>query len=101
MADACKEGQWVEVYSVVLKPEERSKDVPSDTKQVPFECWIKGWALSPATIGTKMSVKTPAGRVVKGTLTRINPGYTHTFGPGVPELSGIGQELRSMLKEVD
>ncbi len=98
MPKTCNEGQWVEIHSVILDPQERSPDVPDDTKKVPLESWIKGWALGPGTVGREIEIKTPANRVVKGTLIRVNPGYTHTFGPGVPELSTVGQELRAMLK---
>jgi hypothetical protein len=99
LAKGCSKGQWVEIHYTVLKPEERSEGVPDDTKKVPMECWIKGWALSLGETGDEIQIKTPANRIVKGILTEINPGYSHTFGPAVPELSSIGQELRSMLRE--
>jgi hypothetical protein len=99
LVQGCNKGEWVEIHYVVLTPEERSEGVPGDTKKVPMECWIKGWALGPGEIGEETQIKTPANRIVKGTLTEINPGYSHTFGPSVPELSSIGQELRAMLKE--
>lgn len=99
LSEACKQGEWVEIHYVVLKPEERSHDVPDDTKKVPLQCWIKGWALSSGTTGGQIEIRTPANRIVKGTLTRVNPGYAHTFGPGVPELSSVGRELKAMLKE--
>ncbi len=99
MSDVCKKGQWVEVHSVILKSQERSTDIPDDTRKVAFESWVKGWALSSGTIGKQIQIKTPAQRTVEGTLTRINPGYNHSFGPGIPELSHIGQELKAMLKE--
>jgi hypothetical protein len=99
VSNTCKKGEWVEIHYVVLTPEERSPDVPEDTKKVPLECWIKGWALTDGTVGEPVEIRTPANRTVKGTLTRVNPGYTHSFGPSVPELLYIGQELRAMLKE--
>lgn len=99
MSDTCKQGDWVEVHYIVLTPEQRSPDVPEDTKKVPLECWVKGWALTDGKVGETIEIRTPANRVVKGTLTRVNPGYTHSFGPAVPELLSIGQELRAMLKE--
>jgi hypothetical protein len=57
--------------------------------------------MSSGKVGEEIEIRTPANRIVKGTLTRVNPGYTHSFGPSVPELSTIGQELRAMLKEDD
>ena len=83
MSKTCKQGEWVEVHYVVLTPEERSPDVPEDTKKVPLECWVKGWALSSGTVGNPLK-SGPRQTAVKGTLTRVNPGYTHSFGPSVP-----------------
>jgi len=99
MAERCQKGDWVEIHNIVLTPQERSRNVPDDTKKVPLEAWIKGWALDEGEIGTEIEIRTPSGRRVKGTLTRVNPAYTHSFGPVVPELSAVGQELRRLLKE--
>ena len=44
-------------------------------------------------------VLTPAGRRLRGTLTAVNPAYTHGFGEPLPELSAIGGEVRAMLRE--
>ncbi len=92
-------GDWVEVHNIILKPGERSPDVPPDTAKTPLECWVKGWALEEARIGERIKIRTPAGRTVEGTLTGVNPGYTHSFGPSVPELGGIGEEIRKLLRE--
>lgn len=99
MAEKCRQGAWVEIHYLVLDPASRSGNLPPDTKKVPFECRINGWALSAKAIGEEIEIRTPAHRTVKGRLTRINPGYGHTFGPAIPELAAIGRELRTMLKE--
>lgn len=99
MSDKCKKDDWVEIHYVVLEACERTGDIPEDTRKVPLECWIKGWAEKEGTVGEEVTIRTPANRYVKGTLTRINPEYTHTFGPCASELSAIGQELRATLKE--
>jgi len=98
MATRCNKGDWVEIHQVVLRPEERSKDVPPDTAKMPLEAWIKGRAQGEAELGQEISIETPAGRLATGTLTRLNPGYGHTYGPAVPELAPIAGELRTMLK---
>jgi len=98
MAGRCKKGDWVEIHNVILKAGERSPAVPDDTKRVPLEAWIKGWAQGEAALGEEVEIETPAGRKVRGTLTGVNPGYTHSFGPAVPELVDIGKELRASLK---
>ena len=44
-------------------------------------------------------IMTPAGRRLRGTLTAVNPSYTHGFGDPLPELSAIGGEVRAILRE--
>lgn len=97
--DKARKGDWVEVHLVFLKPGERSPDVPPDTARTPLECWVRGWALEEAALGQPVRIRTPAGRIVEGTLNAVNPGYTHNFGPSVPELRSIGEELRNLLRE--
>ncbi|HHY35381.1 MAG TPA: 2-amino-4-ketopentanoate thiolase [Firmicutes bacterium] len=97
--EKARPGDWVEVHNIILKPGERSPDVPADTARTPLQCWMKGWALGEARVGERVKIRTPAGRTVEGTLAVVNPGYTHSFGPSVPELQGIGEELRKLLRE--
>lgn len=99
MAEKCREGAWVEIHYLILDPASRPEDLPPETRKVPLECRINGWALSAGEVGGSIEIRTPAHRRVKGTLTRVDPGYEHTFGPAVPGLSAIGPELRTALKE--
>jgi len=98
MAARCKVGDLVEIHQVILPVGERAAGVPEDTSKVPLEAWIKGRARCEAEVGEEVEIETPAGRIVRGTLTRLNPGYAHTYGPSVPELAPVAQELRAMLK---
>lgn len=98
MTPRCEKGDWIEIHEVILPAGERSKDVPDDTKAVPLEAWIKGWAQSAAAVGDEVEIETPSGRRVRGEFTKLDPGYAHTYGPSVPELAPIAQELRAMLK---
>lgn len=100
MNDRCGKGDWVVVRQVILRPEERSNEVPEDTAAVPLQAWIKGWALESAAFGDEVGITTLSGRTVIGVLTEVNPGFAHTYGPAVPELTPIGRELRAALKEV-
>ena len=101
MSERCARGDWVEIHYVILPAGQRAKDVPADTGKVPLEAWLKGRSQADAAVGEEIEIETLAGRKVKGTLTALNPGYTHTYGPSVPELAPIGRELRTMLKEGD
>ena len=97
MADLVAPGTWVEIRSIVLEPGERAPQVPDDTARVPLEMRVKGFLVSTAVIGGEAAIETSAGRKLHGTLSAVNPGYAHGFGPPIPELSGIGRELRAIL----
>lgn len=102
MADRIPKNTWVEIYSIVLTPGERAPRVPEDTRQVPLEMKVKGFLEEDAAIGEHVSILTPAGRNLHGTLTEANPAYTHDFGPPIPELMPIGMELKAILsREVE
>lgn len=94
----CKKGQWVEISKMILEAGRRAKGVPEDTGCVPLMCWIGGWAVTGGIVGKEIEIVTPVGRKVKGILAEVNPSYQHSFGPVVPELAGIGQELSGLLK---
>ncbi len=89
----------MQVHFVILPAGGRAAEVPVDTAGVPLEAWLKGWAQEDAAPGEELAVETVTGRIVKGVLTEVDPGYEHTYGPSVPELAPIGKELRAMLKE--
>jgi len=40
-----------------------------------------------------------AGRVVRGHLSEIEPGYTHTFGTPPAEIVAIGRDARARVAE--
>lgn len=94
---AAKKGDWVQIHQIVLTPEERAPQVPEDTKKVPLELWVKGFALHDAETGSEVEIKTTTGRKVKGTLVDINPRYIHDFGDFVPELLQIDVQLKEVL----
>jgi len=99
MADErrCKVGEWVEVERVLLEPAERSSNLPADTASQPLLTWVKGFAAGAASLGEEVTVETMTGRRVTGRLSAINPGYFHTFGNPIPELTHVGADLRARL----
>jgi hypothetical protein len=99
MAERVAAGTWVEIHRIVLRPGERAPRIPEDTKAVPLEMRVKGFLAEPAALGEEAEIVTPAGRRLRGTLVEVNPAYTQGFGPPIPELSSIGQEVRAMLRE--
>lgn len=99
MAERIAQGTLVDIHRCVLQPDERAPQVPGDTRQVPLEMCVKGFLLAPAAPGEPAEIMTPAGRRLSGTLTAVNPSYTHGFGDPLPELSAIGGEVRAILRE--
>ena len=38
-----KKGDWVRIHAIVLKAEERTAKLPSDTQKCDLEMWTKGF----------------------------------------------------------
>ncbi len=99
MAERVPAGTWVEIHAVVLPAGARAPQVPDDTAKVPLEMRAKGFLAAAAAPGEEAEIETPAGRRLRGTLSAVNPPYTHGFGAPVPELSTIGREVRGILRK--
>jgi hypothetical protein len=99
MPERIAQGTLVEIARCVLQSGERAPQVPDDTQQVPLEMRVKGFLAAPAAPGEEAEILTPTGRRLRGTLTAVNPAYTHGFGAPLPELSAIGDEVRAILRE--
>ncbi len=89
------EGAWVEIQQVVLTPGERAEGVPADTAATPLLQWVDGFLTAPAALGGEATIRTIIGRTHTGVLSRINPGYSHSFGETVDEILTIGTEYES------
>lgn len=93
-----KKGDWVRIHNVVLKAEERTAKIPTDTQHCDLEMWDKGSLLEDrAEIGEPVTIKTATGRIAKGTLLEENPHYTHSYGDFVPEIIEIDKQLRKIM----
>jgi hypothetical protein len=89
---------YVEIYRMILTPEERAPQLPMDTRQVPFEMRQRGYLISSANIGDMVEIKTMTQRIERGILVQVNPFFSHNFGHYVPILSEIRQTI---LKETE
>lgn len=94
-----KAGDWVRVHGVVLSASDRAPKLPSDTKAVPLEIWLKGYLTSDAQIGDEVEITTSTGRRVSGHLVEVNPQFDLDYGTFRPELLKIGKQVRSLLLE--
>ena len=98
-ADTAGHGDWVQIHSILLSPEERSAKLPEDTRKVPLEMWVGGFLVNDrAEPGEEVEVETAVGRRVRGRLSSARPGYFHTFGATLPELRKIGRQLRTIMR---
>ena len=95
-------GQWVEIQEILLRPEERTGNIPEETKKVPLLMRMKGFLLSDAQIGESVKIRTLTGRIVSGELKNASPTYEHGFGKTfIPEMLEIGIMLRQILEGED
>ena len=90
-------GDWVRIHRVILPAEERTANLPEDTKRVPFEMWVKGHLLQDGEIGDQVRVKTVSGREEQGTLIEVYPQFDVNFGSFVPEILEMDVRLRGAL----
>ena len=90
----CVRGEWVEIGWTALSAEDRSRDIPEETRSIPMLARVKGFALAEASLGETVSLRTVTGRVLAGKLLTVRPHYTHSFGMPQPELLDIGLKLR-------
>ena len=91
-----KQGDWVQIHNIVLRPEERSAALPEDTKQHPLEMWVKGYLQADAELGDEVEVITRTGRLTSGVLVKEAPYFEHNFGVLVPEVLQIGDTVRKI-----
>lgn len=89
----------MEISNIVLAAGERAWQIPDDTQHVPLELKAKGFLTRAAFLGNEAEIETVAGRRLVGTITTLNPAYTHGFGAPINELTEIGEEVRAILRE--
>lgn len=95
-------GQWVEIEEILLKPEERTGNIPEETKKVPLMMRMKGFLVNDAEAGHRVEIRTMTGRIVSGELRNASPTYDHGFGKTfIPELLEIGISIRQILEDED
>lgn len=92
-----KKGDWVRIHRVILPADQRTVNLPEDTKRVPFEMWVKGHLLSDGEIGDEVRIKTVSGREEHGTLMEVSPQFDVNFGSFVPEILEMDMRLRTAL----
>ncbi|SUY46131.1 Uncharacterised protein [Clostridium putrefaciens] len=93
-----RKGTWIEIEEVVLEVDDRASNIPIETKATPLKCWIRGYCMEDCDLGEYVQVKTNIGRIAKGVVVEVEPGYYHTYGKYVSEISRIGIQAKEMIK---
>ncbi len=86
---------YVRIRKTILKPNERSTNLPKETTLVPFKMWVKGYLTEDADLFDIVNIKTTTGRIESGRLKEANPPYKHSYGDFVPELLTLKQTILS------
>ena len=79
-------GTYVRIRRTLLKPSERSENLPKETKKVPYKMWIKGYLLDEADLFDIVKIITITGRIETGRLKEVEPPYKHSYGDYVAEI---------------
>ncbi len=96
-----KKGDWVEIENVILKPVERTGNLPEETKKTPLVMWCRGFLESEkAVIGESVEILTLSGRKLTGNLIKTNPRHEYDYGDTVIELLQVGEELKRELCKI-
>jgi len=93
----CSPGDWVEISAVLLAPAERAPNLPADTAAVPLTMRARGAAVEGGEVGQEITVRTQAGRLLRGTLVAVKPSFGHGFGECVPELIEVRRRLKELM----
>lgn len=88
-------GTYVRIRKTLLESNERSENLPKETKVVPYKMWVKGFLQEEADLFDIVTIKTITGRVETGRLKEVNPPYKHSYGDFVPEIL----EMQSIILE--
>lgn len=84
-----KKGSYVTIRKVVLNKNERSTNLPEDTKKVDLVMKIKGVTLEDARLNETVEIMTTTKRIIQGELVELNPSYVHSFGRHIEEIDQI------------
>jgi len=88
-------GSYVRIRRTLLKPGERSENLPIDTSKVPYKMWVKGFLLDDADLFDIVTIRTSTGRLESGRLKEANPPYKHSYGDFIPEILKLKRIIKN------
>jgi hypothetical protein len=93
-------GTRVQIHYTLLTAEERSPNLPEDTRALPYEVRAKGLLIADGREGERVTIRTQAGREIAGTLVVVDPGDDHGFGRPQPALVRAIGEITALREEL-
>jgi hypothetical protein len=93
-------GARVRIVQTLLTADQRAPGLPPDTASLPYLLRTTGVLLEDAEIGDLVSIRTPIGRTLQGSLEVIEPGDTHSFGVPQPALRTAAASIMRMRGEL-
>ena len=93
-------GSFVRIRKTLLKPNERSQNLPKETSLVPFKMWVKGFLQDDADLFEIVTIKTITGRLETGRLKEVLPKYKHNYGDFIPEILKINDIILQDMEEI-
>jgi 2-amino-4-ketopentanoate thiolase alpha subunit len=100
MATSADGPEWVEIEWTVLEPADRAATCPPDTRAVPYVARARGMAVDPVP-GADAEIVTTTGRLVRGRIRDVSPGYDHSFGRPLPEWIRMRDSIRAALHRTE
>ena len=92
-------GDWVQIFKIVLQPNDRAPGLPAETAAVPLTMKVKGFLKNnSARLGDAVMIETITGRVTEGEMIAVNPVYDINYGAPQQDLLQVGIEARLALK---
>lgn len=95
-----EKGTYVYIKKIVLKSNQRSSNIPFDTKDKDFIMKIKGYLTKDASLGDEVDILTETKRKVSGILIETNPTYTHSFGDYLDEVKTMKDIILNEMEDV-
>ncbi len=96
MKKQAKRGDWVRIHRIILRTDQRSANLPEDTRATPFQMWVNGYLQNQAAaVEDEVTIRTAIGRMLVGRLVVVGPRYNHDFGSPQPELLAAADEIRT------
>ncbi len=94
-------GSYVRIRKTLLKPGERSQNLPKETSLVPFKMWVKGFLQDEADLFDIVTIKTITGRFETGRLKEAFPAYKHNYGDFISEILEMNDIIRRDMEDID